>query len=87
MPREPALLTSEGRMPRAQSASSERRHGCRSERPATGRGQPRTFTQEVARYPGECRPHSVFALPLQRPARSSSPAPIARVQGWQPMLT
>jgi hypothetical protein len=51
MPREPALAASEGRMPRARPPSSERRAagtdpskriGRRSERPATGRGQPRT---------------------------------------------
>src|SRR5688572_26889207 len=33
-----------------------------------------------------CSPHSVFAKPLQRPARSSSPWSTARVQGQQPML-
>ena len=33
-----------------------------------------------------CSPHSVFAKPLQRPARSSSPRSTARVQGQQPML-
>ena len=33
-----------------------------------------------------CRPHSVLAVPLQRPARSSSPNITARVQGQQPML-
>ncbi len=33
-----------------------------------------------------CRPHSVLAKPLQRPARSSSPNITARVQGQQPML-
>jgi len=50
MPREPALLTSAGRMPeRSQHRVSEgqrapirpRRIGRRSERPATGHGQPR----------------------------------------------
>src|SRR5687767_1825714 len=33
-----------------------------------------------------CRPHSTFPVPLQRPARSSSPNITARVQGKQPML-
>ena len=36
--------------------------------------------------PVVCRPHSVLAMPLQRPARSSSPNITARVQGQQPML-
>ena len=43
MPREPALLTSAGRMPeRSQHRVSEGQDG-RSERPATGHGQPRTY--------------------------------------------
>lgn len=33
-----------------------------------------------------CNPHSVLAVPLQRPARSSSPNITERVQGQQPML-
>ena len=33
-----------------------------------------------------CNPHSVFALPLQRPARLSSPGATGRVHGQQPML-
>ena len=42
MPQEPALLTSAGRMPeRSQHRVSEAQDG-RSERPATGHGQPRT---------------------------------------------
>ena len=42
MPREPALLTSAGRMPeRSQHRVSEGQDSC-SERPATGHGQPRT---------------------------------------------
>jgi hypothetical protein len=32
-----------------------------------------------------CSPHSVFAEPAQRPARSSSPSATARVQGAQPI--
>ena len=65
MSREPALLTSAGRMPeRSQHRVSEgqrapirpRRIGRRSERPATGHGQPRTvlrrgFFQEHAHPP------------------------------------
>ena len=44
VPREPALLTSAGRMPeRSQHRVSEGQDG-RSERPATGHGQPRTVT-------------------------------------------
>ena len=31
------------------------------------------------------RPHSVLPVPLQRPARSSSPTPTGRVQGQQPI--
>ena len=38
------------------------------------------------RYSLVCRPHSVLAEPLQRPARSSSPNITARVHGQQPML-
>ena len=33
-----------------------------------------------------CSPHSVLALPLQRPARLSSPGAVGRVHGQQPML-
>ena len=33
-----------------------------------------------------CSPHSVLPLPDQRPARSSSPARVARVHGQQPRL-
>lgn len=36
--------------------------------------------------PCTCKPHSVLAAPLHLPARSSSPAATARVQGQQPML-
>jgi len=40
-------------------------------------------------YPGRpmtFSPHSVLPVPAQRPARSSSPSEVARVQGRQPML-
>ena len=30
-------------------------------------------------------PHSTLLNPVQRPARSSSPLPVRRVQGWQPI--
>jgi len=30
-------------------------------------------------------PHSLLSKPVQRPARSFSPSPVGRVQGWQPM--
>ena len=40
----------------------------------------KTYSFEV------CNPHSVFAVPVQRPARSSSSDETARVQGRQPML-
>ena len=33
-----------------------------------------------------CSPHSVLALPLQRPARLSSPGATGRVHGQHPML-
>src|SRR5260221_1606348 len=41
---------------------------------------------EAVRISEVCRPHSILALPDQRPARSSSPAWIGRVQGAQPIL-
>ena len=44
MPREPAYGGKRRQDAEAPPPSSERRHGCRSERPATGRGQPRTPT-------------------------------------------
>ena len=52
MPREPALLTSAGRMPeRSQHRVSEGQDG-RSERPATGHGQPRTvYTRRLGILP------------------------------------
>ena len=31
-----------------------------------------------------CRPHSIFEVPAQRPARASSPTAMRRVQGAQP---
>ena len=40
----------------------------------------KTYSFEV------CNPHSVFAVPVQRPARSSSPDATARVQGRHPIL-
>ncbi len=88
MPQEPAYAA-ERRQDAEAKAASERAQDRMSEASVRRRGMggPELLPQEVARYPRECRPHSVFALPLQRPARSSSPAPIARVQGWQPMLT
>ncbi len=42
MPREPALLTSAGRMPERSQHRVSEGQDARSERPATGRGQPRT---------------------------------------------
>jgi len=41
MPREPALLTSAGRMPERSQHRVSAGQDARSERPATGRGQPR----------------------------------------------
>ena len=41
MPREPALLTSAGRMPERSQHRVSEGQDVRSERPATGRGQPR----------------------------------------------
>ena len=41
MPREPALLTSAGRMPQRSQHRVSAGQDARSERPATGRGQPR----------------------------------------------
>jgi hypothetical protein len=41
MPREPALLTSAGRMPERSQHRVSEGQDARSERPATGRGQPR----------------------------------------------
>ena len=56
--------------------------GSRSVPTALGAG----FAPARAGRLGECSPHSVFAVPLQRPARSSSPNMTARVHGQQPML-
>jgi hypothetical protein len=42
MAREPALLTSAGRMPERSQHRVSEGQDARSERPATGRGQPRT---------------------------------------------
>jgi hypothetical protein len=42
MPREPALLTSAGRMPERSQHRVSEGQDVRSERPATGHGQPRT---------------------------------------------
>ncbi len=42
--------------------------------------------QQKAARQEVCNPHSVFGIPLHRPARSSSPHSTGRVQGRQPML-
>ena len=47
MPREPALLTSAGRMPERSQHRASEGQDARSERPATGHGQPRTAAQHA----------------------------------------
>jgi hypothetical protein len=47
MPREPALLTSAGRMPERSQHRVSAGQDVRSERPATGRGQPRTVVSTL----------------------------------------
>ena len=49
MSREPALLTSAGRMPERSQHRVSEGQDVRSERPATGHGQPRTATNAVKR--------------------------------------
>ena len=48
MSREPALLTSAGRMPERSQHRVSAGQDARSERPATGRGQPRTARRHHA---------------------------------------
>jgi hypothetical protein len=47
MPHEPALLTSAGRMPERSQHRVSEGQDARSERPATGHGQPRTVIHSV----------------------------------------
>ena len=47
MSREPALLTSAGRMPERSQHRVSEGQDARSERPATGHGQPRTVASEA----------------------------------------
>jgi hypothetical protein len=47
MPQEPALLTSVGRMPKRSQHRVSEGQDARSERPATGHGQPRTVIHSV----------------------------------------
>ena len=49
MPREPALLTSAGRMPERSQHRVSGGQDVRSERPQTGHGQPRTVTSAARR--------------------------------------
>jgi hypothetical protein len=63
MLREPALLTSAGRMPeRSQHRVSGGQDG-RSERPATGRGQPRTTRHRLEPHQFQ-RCHGVLSVRL-----------------------
>ena len=54
MSREPALLTSAGRMPERRQHRVSEGHDGRSERPATGHGQPRTVAECVGREGSQC---------------------------------
>jgi hypothetical protein len=58
MSREPALLTSAGRMPERSQHRVSEGQDARSERPATGRGQPRT----VANGPLWSQPTACISL-------------------------
>src|SRR4051794_23672305 len=48
-----------------------------------GAGEAREPEDEAAHF--VWIPHSILSAPVQRPARSSSPTTIGRVQGMQPM--
>ena len=68
-------------------------HGLRLERvelaeAARGahRGQAPGHSRSSSSRGHVCSPHSVLALPAQRPARGSSPSATGLVQGQQPML-
>jgi hypothetical protein len=57
-PREPALLTSAGRMPKRSQHRASEGQDVRSERPATGHGQPRTACRRSPRLPPGGNPGS-----------------------------
>ena len=61
MPREPALLTSAGRMPERSQHRVSEGQGARSERPATGRGRPRT--RHIDAWPRSVRSEVIAISP------------------------
>ena len=68
MSREPALLTSVGRMPERSQHRVSEGQDARSERPATGQGQPRTArNQPRLRWRKYLRPGTKKQMPLTRP--------------------
>ena len=71
MSREPALLTSAGRMPKRSQHRVSAGQDARSERPATGHGQPRTvrarLTQPRPRWRKYLSPGTKKQTPLTTP--------------------
>jgi len=71
VPREPALLTSGGRMPKRSQHRASAGQDARSERPATGHGQPRAVRPPRAPQVEILRPLSGMQVKNLRPRGSS----------------
>ena len=82
MPREPALLTSAGRMPERSQHRVSEGQDARSERPATGHGQPRSRCHTTPLYSPRPRSQSIARL-----GQSDVPAAFSRFcipKPWPP---